>query len=171
MMMPMDKDRIDDLQADWSEQRPELDTEATAVVLRIQALARILADQAALCLQEFGLQWWQYDVLSALRRQGEPYQMSASELATAAMLTSGAMTNRIDRLEELGWVQRMKDKTDRRKVLVKLSRKGQKIVDQATQARFQAATLALEPLSATQRNQLDGLLKRLLLEPPPVDMG
>lgn len=170
MMMSMEKDVIDDLQADWSEQRPELDTEATAVVLRIQALARILSDQAARCLQEFGLQWWQYDVLSALRRQGDPYLMSASELATAAMLTSGAMTNRIDRLEELGWVQRMKDKTDRRKVLVKLSRKGQKIVDQATQARFQAATLALEPLSSKQRNQLDGLLKRLLLEPPPVDV-
>ena len=68
----MSRDIIDELRADWSEQRPELDTEAMGVVLRIQALAKILADQAAERLSRYGLQWWQYDVLSALRRQGRP---------------------------------------------------------------------------------------------------
>src|SRR5210317_480977 len=95
----MDRDRIDQLQDDWETVRPDLDTEPMGVVLRVQALARIFNDQASDRLEEFDLQWWQYDVLSTLRRQGEPYAMAATELAEATMLTSGAMTNRLDRLE------------------------------------------------------------------------
>ena len=95
-----DTDIIDDLQNNWVRQRPDLNPEPMGVVLRIQALAKILGDQTAEKLQSFDLQWWQYDVLSTLRRQGEPFIMAATELAQTSMLTSGAMTNRIDRLEE-----------------------------------------------------------------------
>jgi len=129
------------------------------VVLRIQALAKILGDQASLRLQEFGLQWWQYDVLSALRRQGEPFVMAATELAGAAMLTSGAMTNRIDRLEIEGLVKRLKDENDRRRVLVQLSPEGLQLVERATEARFEAATMALGEIPENQRKQLSDLLR------------
>ena len=129
------------------------------VVLRIQALAKILGDQASLRLQEFGLQWWQYDVLSALRRQGEPFVMAATELAGAAMLTSGAMTNRIDRLEIEGLVKRLKDENDRRRVLVQLSPDGLQLVERATEARFEAATMALGEIPENQRKQLSDLLR------------
>src|SRR6056297_3022803 len=98
----MSKDSIDELQGDWSEQRPDLDSGPMGVVLRIHMIARLLGDEVAQRLQAFGLQWWQYDVLSALRRQGKPYTLAASELADSGMLTSGAMTNRIDRLETSG---------------------------------------------------------------------
>lgn len=159
----MSKDFIDLLQEDWSEQRPDLDTGAMGVVLRIQALERILGEQVAGKLQEFGLHWWQYDVLSALRRQGPPFLMAATELAEAGMLTSGAMTNRIDRLEQKGLVRRLHDPEDRRRVLVQLTDTGLECVEQATEARFDTASAALACLGPRQRQQLAGLLRRLLL--------
>jgi DNA-binding MarR family transcriptional regulator len=159
----MKRDIIDELQEDWSQQRPDLDTTAMGVVLRIQALEKILGDQAAEILQEFGLHWWQYDVLSALRRQGPPFVMAATELAEAGMLTSGAMTNRIDRLEQKGLVRRRQDPEDRRRVLVQLSEAGRERVDQATSARFKTASAALDGLGAGQRRQLSELLRQLLL--------
>lgn len=129
------------------------------VVLRIQALAKILGDQASMRLQEFGLQWWQYDVLSALRRQGKPFVMAATELAGAAMLTSGAMTNRIDRLETEGLVKRVKDDNDRRRVLVQLTPGGLQLVERATEARFEAAMEALSEIPENKRKQLSDLLR------------
>jgi DNA-binding MarR family transcriptional regulator len=158
----MGKDMIDELQADWSEQRPDLDLEPMGVVLRIQALAKVLGDQAAARLQDFDLHWWQYDALSALRRQGEPYTMAATDLADDNMLTSGAMTNRIDRLEESGLVRRIPDKADRRRVLVQLTPRGLRLIEGATEARFEVATEALEDLSMKQRKSLQELLRVVL---------
>jgi DNA-binding MarR family transcriptional regulator len=159
----MSRDIIDELRADWSEQRPELDTEAMGVVLRIQALAKILGDQAAERLSEYSLHWWQYDVLSALRRQGRPYRLMATELAEAGRLTSGAMTNRIDRLESEGLVRRLHDTQDRRRVLVELTASGRKLVERAMEARFETAARALSGLSRQQRRQLSNLLRDVLL--------
>jgi DNA-binding MarR family transcriptional regulator len=157
------KDIIDELQEDWGQQRPDLDADAMGVVLRIQALEKILGDQAAERLQEFGLHWWQYDVLSTLRRQGPPFAMAATELADAGMLTSGAMTNRIDRLEHKGLVRRLQDPDDRRRVLVQLTETGLERIEQATAARFETASSALACLGPKQRLQLSSLLRRLLL--------
>jgi DNA-binding MarR family transcriptional regulator len=159
----MEKDMIDSLQDDWGEQRPDLDTEPLGVVLRIQALAKILGDQAAQRLFEFDMQWWQYDVLSALRRQGKPYSMAATELADAALLTSGAMTNRLDRLEQSGWLRRLPDEKDRRRVLVQLTDKGLALVENAAEARFEAAGDALRNLTPAQMHQLSRLLRLTLL--------
>ena len=154
---------IDDLQEDWSDQRPDLNTEAMGVVLRIQALAKILGDQTARRLDEHDLQWWQYDVLATLRRQGEPYRMAATELADAMMLTSGAMTNRIDRLEEFGLISRVADEEDRRRVLVQLTVKGLKLIESAAEIRFQSATDAIACLNRQQTSQLSNLLRVVLL--------
>lgn len=158
----MQKDAIDRLQDDWNEQRPDLDVEPMGVVLRIQALAKVLGEQTAARLQEFDLHWWQYDALSALRRQGEPFIMAASELAEANRLTSGAMTNRIDRLEEAGLVRRLSDPADRRRVLVQLSKRGLKLIEGATEARFEAATEALQGLGPKEREALSTLLREVL---------
>ena len=154
---------IDDLQEDWSDQRPDLNTEAMGVVLRIQALAKILGDQTARRLDEHDLQWWQYDVLATLRRQGEPYRMAATELADAMMLTSGAMTNRIDRLEEFGLISRVADEEDRRRVLVQLTVKGLKLIESAAEIRFQSATDAIACQNRQQTSQLSNLLRVVLL--------
>ena len=158
----MAKDAIDDLQNDWSVERPDLNTEPMGVVLRIQALAKILGDQTALTLQEFDLQWWQYDVLSTLRRQGKPFIMTATELADSARLTSGAMTNRIDRLEEDRLVRRIRDDNDGRRVLVQLTNEGTSLVEDATKARFETAGNSLGSLSPQQKNTLSDLLRLVL---------
>ncbi|MBT8070150.1 MAG: MarR family transcriptional regulator [Gammaproteobacteria bacterium] len=158
----MNTDTIDRLQSDWSVQRPDLDSAPIGVVLRIQALAKVLGDQTASRLQQFDLQWWQYDVLSTLRRQGKPFIMAATELAEANMLTSGAMTNRIDRLEEDGLVRRIKDHNDGRRVLVQLTKDGLSLVEEATEARFETANDALVSLSNQQRNALNDLLRLVL---------
>lgn len=159
----MKKDIIDELQDDWCEQRPDLDPEPMGVVLRIQALAKMLGDQTAERLQEFDLQWWQYDVLSTLRRHGEPFIKPATELADSVMLSSGAMTNRIDRLEEEKLVRRVNDSNDRRKVLVQLTSKGHKLIEEATEVRFEAAMDALDGLTARQRESLSNLLRLVLI--------
>ena len=161
-MATMNTDTIDRLQSDWRVQRPDLDSAPIGVVLRIQALAKILGDQTASRLQQFDLQWWQYDVLSTLRRQGKPFIMAATELAEANMLTSGAMTNRIDRLEEDDLVRRIKDHNDGRRVLVQLTKDGLSLVEEATKARFETATDALESLSNQQRKALNDLLRLVL---------
>lgn len=162
MNLFVNKDVIDELQNDWHKQRPDLDSEPMGVVLRIQALAKILGDQTAERLQRFDLQWWQYDVLSTLRRKGSPFIMSASELATSAMLTTGAMTNRIDGLEESGLVRRVKDENDGRRVLVQMTQKGLKLIESATEARFESAMEALDGLSRRQRDSLSSLLRLVL---------
>jgi len=158
----MNKDIIDELQNDWSVQRPDLNIEPIGVILRIQALAKVFGDQTAIKLQEFDLQWWQYDALSTLRRQGKPFIMAATELAEANMLTSGAMTNRIDRLEEEKLVRRIKDDNDGRRVLVQLTTNGLKLIEAATEARFETATHALEGLNTRQRDSLNDLLRLVL---------
>lgn len=159
----MNKDIIDDLKDDWQRQRPELNSEPMGIVLRIQSLAKLLGNQAAGRLEDFNLQWWQYDVLSALRRQGTPYILAASELAQEAMLTTGAMTNRIDRLEQKGLIKRLPDESDGRKVLVQLTIRGRKLIDSATEARFEVANTAMRGLNLEQRQQLGDLLRHLLL--------
>jgi DNA-binding MarR family transcriptional regulator len=158
----MDKDLVDAVQDDWNLQRPDLDPEPMGIVLRIQALAKILGEQTTARLQEFDLQWWQYDVLSTLRRQGDPYVMAATALADSSMLTSGAMTNRIDRLEAEDLVRRIKDKNDGRRVLVQLTKKGIRLIEGATEARFESAMLALENLSKRQKESLSDLLRLVL---------
>ena len=159
----MHKDIIDEFKDDWRRQRPDLDSEPMGIVLRINALAKLLGDQASGRLEEFDLQWWQYDVLSALRRKGKPFTMAATELADAGMLTSGAMTNRIDRLEQEGLVRRLPDPADGRRVLVQLTDKGLALIDFAAAARFEVATAALDSLDLEQRRQLGDLLRHVLL--------
>jgi len=158
----MKKDSIDELQVDWGQQRPDLNAEAMGVILRIQALAKILGGQTAEKLGKLELQWWQYDVLSTLRRQGKPYIMAATDLADATMLTSGAMTNRIDRLEADKLVRRLKDVDDGRRVLVELTHWGLELVETAAKARFQVAMEALNGLTKKQRETLNDLLRILL---------
>lgn len=159
----MQKDVIDEILDQWSEERPDLDTASLGVVIRVMTLYRAFSRQAARALERLDLELWEYDVLSALRRQGEPYALPATRLARETDLSSGAMTNRIDRLEAERLVRRVSDPQDRRRVLVQLTTRGRKLVDEATAARFEAASAALAGLSKVQQARLDGLLRELLL--------
>jgi len=146
----------------WSEERPELDTAALGVVIRVMALYRSFYRDANKALKPLALELWEYDVLSALRRQGRPFALAATRLARATDLSGGAMTNRINRLEERGLVRRRADKEDRRGVIVILSAKGRRVIDEAIRFRLEAARESVRGLTADEQEQLAGLLRRIM---------
>ncbi len=156
-------DAVDELLAEWRGERPELDCEALGIVVRVQLLGKLLRRDAEKALRPLQLKLWEYDVLSALRRQGKPFRMSASALAEAAMLTSGAMTTRIDGLEARGWVSRQPDPNDRRGVQVRLTAVGRALIDKAIGARLEAANQQLEQLTRRERHAMAASLRKLLL--------
>ncbi len=165
----MKKDPIDEILDQWSEERPDLDTASLGVVIRVMTLYRAFRRQADRALGPLELELWEYDVLAALRRQGEPYALPATRLARETDLSSGAMTNRIDRLESRGLVRRRPDRNDRRSVYVSLTAKGRKLIDAAIQHRLDSARESLRALSAAQQRELARLLRIAVLSAPDVD--
>jgi DNA-binding MarR family transcriptional regulator len=159
----MKTDAVDDILEQWSEERPELETESLGVVIRIMSLSRAFLRQATEALAPLDLELFEYDVLSALRRQGRPFGLSATGLAKETGLSSGAMTNRIDRLQERGLVSRKADKSDRRAVIVSLSAKGRRTIDDAIQLRLDAADESLQGLSDQEIGNLASLLRKVRL--------
>jgi DNA-binding MarR family transcriptional regulator len=159
----VESDAIDELIRHWRVERPDLDPEPMAIVGRILRLAVHLENRVNDVLSPFGLALWGFDVLATLRRQGKPYAMTPSELTRSVMLSSGAMTNRVDRLEKLGLVARQPDPLDRRSLRVLLTSKGLKVVDKAIAARFDEGRDALRSLSAKERKELQVLLRKILL--------
>ena len=119
-------DAVDEILNQWSEERPELDTAPLGIVIRVMSLYRSFLREATRALEPLGLELWEYDVLSALRRHGKPFRLSASRLARETGLSTGAMTNRIDRLEDRGLVERQPHADDRRRVMVRLTRQAKK---------------------------------------------
>jgi len=156
------RDEVDDLVAAWQAQRPDLDVEPLQVLSRVSRLARHLdrARRAAFAGQ--GLETWQFDVLSALRRQGPPYQLSPGALLHITLVTSGTMTNRIDRLEQAALVARHPDPQDRRGVLVRLTAAGCARVDSALADLLTSEAAFLHPIPEDSRRALADLLRDLL---------
>lgn len=154
-------DRIDKLLSQWLEERPELDCSGLDVVARVQDLAKMLRRNEDHALESLDLKMWEYDVLSALRRQGRPFRLPATELARESLLSSGAMTNRIDRLEKRGLVERQRDPEDRRGVLILLTGKGRKLVDAAIEARLGVADEQLANLSRQERQAISTGLRKI----------
>jgi DNA-binding MarR family transcriptional regulator len=165
----MKKDPIDEILDQWTEERPDLDTASLGVVIRVMTLYRSFQRQATRALEPLNLELWEYDVLSALRRQGKPFALPATGLARETNLSSGAMTNRIDRLETRGLVRRRPDRRDRRGVIVSLSAKGRKLIDTAIQHRLDSAKESLQSLSAAQQRELARLLRIAVLATPDAD--
>ena len=165
----MEKDPIDEILDQWSDERPDLDTASLGVVIRVMTLYRSLRREATRALEPLDLELWEYDVLSALRRQGSPYVLPATRLARETDLSSGAMTNRIDRLETRGLVRRRPDRSDRRGVNVSLTAKGRKLIDKAIQYRLDSARDSLRALSPAQQRELARLLRIAVLAMPDTD--
>jgi len=154
------RDEVDDLTAAWRHQRPDLDVEPLHVLSRVSRLARHLdiARRNAFAAHES----WEFDVLSALRRAGPPFQLTPGALLRATLVTSGTMTNRIDRLAESGLVSREPDPRDRRGVLVTLSERGREVVDAAFTDLLDREQALLASLHSDQRSVLADLLRNLL---------
>ena len=146
----------------WTREIPGLDRETEGIVERIDKLSRYFKHSMEATLSETGLAPRAYWVLTRLRYQGPPYQLSAGDLAEHTGLSSGAMTNRLDRLEEAGLVRRVPDPNDRRGVLVEPTEKGHAAWDMAVGTAASREALIASALSDTEKKQLHSLLRRLM---------
>jgi len=157
------QDEVDDLLAAWQRERPEIEIDPLAVLSRVTRLAKYLDNARRQAFTEVGLETWEFDVLAALRRAGAPYALSPGQLGTQTLVTSGTVTNRVDRLEHRGFVRREPDADDRRGIRVVLTEQGRQVVDQALDDLLMRERTILAGLSGQQRAQLANLLRTLVL--------
>lgn len=157
------RDEVDDLSEAWARERPDLDLAPVAVFSRLSRLSRHLDLARRAAFTAHGIESWEFDVLAALRRTGSPYELSPGRLLRETLVTSGTMTNRVDRLAARGLVERLPDPADRRGVLVRLTPEGKAAVDGAFEALLAAERGFLGGLSGDQQAQLADLLRRLLV--------
>ena len=155
-------DEVDELVLAWRRERADLDLAPVEVFSRIGRLGRLLDRARRDAFTALAIEPWEFDVLAALRRAGTPYRLSPGQLLRETMVTSGTMTNRIDRLSDRGLVKRSADPSDRRGILVGLTATGKSTVDGAFEALLDSERELLSELSASERRQLAGLLKRLM---------
>jgi len=156
------RDEVDDLVAAWRAERPDLEVQPMQVLSRVARLARHLDRARRSAFAAHDLEPWEFDVLAALRRQGRPYELSPGALLRTTLVTSGTMTNRVDRLEQAGLVRRRPDPADKRGVLVTLTPAGQARVDAALAGLLEAEQALLAPLPEPSRHTLADLLRTLL---------
>lgn len=158
----MDADDVDLIVAAWRRERPDLDVQPLEVLSRLTRLARHLDAARAEAFDAHGLDGWEFDVLAALRRAGAPYSLSPSQLATQTMVTSGTMTNRVDRLAERHLVTRNPDPHDRRGVRVQLTDQGLLAIDGAFTDLLKREHALLDSLDGNDRRELAHLLRELM---------
>ena len=157
------EDEVDRLVASWHAERPDLDVEPLQILSRVSRLARHLDRARRSVFAAHALESWEFDVLTALRRAGEPYRLNPGQLLRATLVTSGTMTNRIDRLEATGLVKRHPDPQDKRGVQVRLTEAGKSRVDTAFADLLDRERLLLGGLSGADRRHLANLLRTLLV--------
>ncbi|GAA2970709.1 DNA-binding MarR family transcriptional regulator [Microbacterium terrae] len=156
-------DEVDRIVEAWIAQRPDLDFSPLGVLSRVDRLSRHLDRARRDAFRRSDLEPWEWDVLSALRRAGEPFQLSPKQLLQQTLVSSGTMTNRIDRLVGRRLVRREADPGDGRSVLVTMTDDGKTRVDAAITRLVDAEALLLGTLSRGDRERLAGLLRKLSL--------
>jgi len=161
--MSSDADAVDVILSQWGVARPDLDAAPMGVVGRVSRAARLLERGLAPVFAEHGLQAGEFDILATLRRSAASDGMGAGALASSAMVTSGAITNRIDRLVAKGLVTRDLDPANRRAVRIALTPAGRRLVDTTVVEHVANERRLLAGLDEEAQEQLAALLKRLLV--------
>ena len=160
--LEVERDEVDELVEAWRRERVDLDLAPVEVFSRIGRLARLLDQARREAFAAHAIEIWEFDVLSAVRRAGHPYQLTPGALLRHTMVTSGTMTNRVDRLAARGLVERSPDPKDRRGVLVRLTPDGKRTVDGAFETLLESERGLLSGLAPADRGQLASLLKQLM---------
>ncbi|RSS84408.1 MarR family winged helix-turn-helix transcriptional regulator [Streptomyces sp. WAC06614] len=157
-------DAIDAIVGQWTAERPELADRMWPVQLvgRIQRLNRIVEREVKSFLAAYDLEFSEFDVLTSLRRSGPPYELTAGAFLKAAMVTSGAITNRIDRMEGKGLVERVRDPADRRQVRIRLTPQGRALIDEVVVAHFENLAGLLTALDREETEAAAVTLRALL---------
>jgi DNA-binding MarR family transcriptional regulator len=153
-------DHVGRIQQQWERERPDLDMSPQGIYGRLHRLADRLREELMVGFRQFGLGEGEFDVLAALRRAGKPYELAPGELARHTMVTTGAATKRIDRLEAAGLVSRHISDVDGRGRVVALTEAGRRVIDDAFTAHIANEHRLLEPLSQKDRADLEGLLTK-----------
>lgn len=155
-------DAVDRVVDQWSKEKPDLETESMAIMGRMLRVAKHMETEVAEVHKKYDLKLGEFDVLATLRRSGEPYKLTPSELINTMMLTSGAMTNRLDKLERKGLITRSHSKADRRSVFVQLTKDGLVLIEEMLVKHVEIQSQLVDSLSDTQKKQLNQLLKTWL---------
>lgn len=147
----------------WRRERPDLDIRPMAVLARLSEAATLVGrERLAPLFARFGLTPGEFDVLATLRRSGPPYALTPTALYEATMITSGAMTHRLDRLERAGHILRVAHPGDRRGVLVRLTGQGRDLIDAAVTAHVENERQILAGLTRAEQERLAALLEKLI---------
>lgn len=158
------RDEVDRIVDAWTRERPDLDFSPLQVLSRVGRLSRHLDRARRAAFSASDLELWEFDVLSALRRAGAPYQLSPKALLQQTLVTSGTMTNRIRRLAERGLVERRTDPDDGRGILVTMTPQGRERVDAAIAMLLHAEAELLRHLPRAEQGRLAVLLRKLSLD-------
>ncbi|MCL1126208.1 MarR family winged helix-turn-helix transcriptional regulator [Shewanella surugensis] len=161
--MKMNTDHVDTILAQWAKERPDIDSTPMAVTGRLAKVTHAVSQAQSRVFSEFGLNMGEFDVLATLLRSGSPYSLTPNQLLQALMLSSGAMTNRVDRLEAKALVYRQADPNDRRGVLVTLTATGSDLINQVVVKHVDKGHGLLDPLTLDEQALLARLLKKLLI--------
>ena len=156
------EDEVDRIVDAWRRERPDLDLAPLHVFSRISRLARHLELARRAAFTSRGLELWSFDVLSALRRAGDPYELTPGVLMSQTLVSSGTMTNRVDRLVAAGLVERHGHPGDRRVVVVRLTEPGKTAVDDAMSELLDYERSLLEALEPAERDALTATLRSLM---------
>jgi DNA-binding MarR family transcriptional regulator len=155
-------DHVDTIIAQWKRERQELDTQPMALIGRLKRVSQYLTVGMGKTFKQFGLNSASFDVLATLRRSGEPFALSPSELMKTMMITSGTMTNRLDQLEKVQLVERIKNPKDGRGFLIQLTQKGMVLINKVMTSHVETQKSLVSALSEDERQQLNNLLHRFL---------
>lgn len=159
----MASDSVDRIVQAWANRDPRIDASPLEVTARLLLCAAHLERAIVAALEPFELSFGDFDVLTTLRRRGDQPGTNPRDLAQSSLVTSGAMTARLDRLERAGLIKRAPDPTDRRAVRVHFTEEGKQVADHAIHAVIAADEVFLEPLSQRRRDAVASALKQLLL--------
>ncbi len=157
------KDLIDHLVFNWHESLPMLDTRGTETIGRIVRLNYFISRKVDANLARFDLAVGEFDVLAALRRQDEPFCLTPGRLQELVMISSGGLSNRINRLEKRALITRLPDPSDRRGVIVQLTEKGLKLIEEVAPCHLSVESEIVQNLTEEEQKTLASLLKKILI--------
>ncbi|HEX4411372.1 MAG TPA: MarR family transcriptional regulator [Xanthobacteraceae bacterium] len=156
-------DSVARLLSEWQVARPDLDPAPVGIQGRITRLSAYFQRRAEEWLKKFDLTWEAFSLIVTLRRAGAPYELRPTDIRDQSLLTFGAITNRIDRVEAMGLIERRADKNDRRSYIIRLTRRGKGLADEAIAHQFASLNGIMSVLSKSERMQLTATLSKLLL--------
>lgn len=157
-------DHVDKIQAQWTKELPDADLAAQSIIARLHRLANHLTGEITAVYAEYGLSEGEFDILCAIRREGEPYEIRPADIAKTTMVTTGGTSKRLDRLEKSGLVERVPSRDgDGRSKWVRLTPAGKDLIEDAFGAHLENERRLVESLDVRDQGELERILRLWLV--------